>query len=125
MTAPVREAATLRRSLSVWQAVGLSAALMAPSVAANINPQGTAGLVGRVPVWEIVVPLGALALPGYTIYRNVIPYPTSGPARWFPVVAFGWVVLVALVAFLVPGFASRLAVGLGSLDPTEPERLGG
>ena len=27
----------------VWQAVGLSVALMAPSMAANINPQGTAG----------------------------------------------------------------------------------
>ena len=29
----------LKRSLSVWQAVGLSLALMAPSMAANINPQ--------------------------------------------------------------------------------------
>ena len=47
MTAPVREGTSLRRSLSVWQAVGLSVALMAPSMAANINPQGTAGLVGR------------------------------------------------------------------------------
>ena len=28
----------LKRSLSVWQAVGLSMALMAPSMAANINP---------------------------------------------------------------------------------------
>src|SRR6201992_732779 len=37
----------LKRSLSVWQAVGISVALMAPSMAANINPQGTAGLVGR------------------------------------------------------------------------------
>ncbi len=27
---------------------------------------------------------------GYTIYRNVWPYPTEGPAQWFPVVAFGW-----------------------------------
>jgi hypothetical protein len=31
----------LRRSLGVWPAVGLSVALMAPSMAANINPQGT------------------------------------------------------------------------------------
>ena len=29
----------LKRSLSVWAAVGLSVALMAPSMAANINPQ--------------------------------------------------------------------------------------
>ena len=32
----------LTRSLSVWQAVGLSLALMAPSMAANINPPSTA-----------------------------------------------------------------------------------
>ena len=32
----------LKRSLSVWAAVGLSVALMAPSMAANINPQGSA-----------------------------------------------------------------------------------
>jgi hypothetical protein len=42
-----RDKRGLRRSLSVWQAVGISVALMAPSMAANINPQGTAGLVGR------------------------------------------------------------------------------
>jgi amino acid transporter len=42
-----QERTTRRRSLSVWQAVGISVALMAPSMAANINPQGTAGQVGR------------------------------------------------------------------------------
>ena len=48
----------LKRSLSVWSAVGLSLALMAPSMAANINPQGRAGPGGRCrwrsssPRWE-------------------------------------------------------------------------
>jgi hypothetical protein len=37
----------------VWQAVGLSVALMAPSMAANINPQQTAAAAGRA------VPLAA------------------------------------------------------------------
>ena len=37
----------LKRSLSVWAAVGLSVALMAPSMAANINPQGSATYAGR------------------------------------------------------------------------------
>ena len=42
-TTPAQKTAAepgLKRSLSVWQAVGLSLALMAPSMAANINPQG-------------------------------------------------------------------------------------
>src|SRR3954464_465842 len=51
----------LRRTLSVWQAVGLSVALMAPSMAANIKPQGTAGLVGRaVPLAFLLAAIGVL-----------------------------------------------------------------
>ncbi|MEP6816288.1 MAG: hypothetical protein ABI873_12135 [Marmoricola sp.] len=44
MTATIRDdkpTRSLRKSLSVWQAVGISVALMAPSMAADINPQGT------------------------------------------------------------------------------------
>jgi hypothetical protein len=35
-------------------------------------------------------------------------------------VAFGWILLVAVVAFAVPGFAQRLAGGLAQLDHTGP-----
>jgi len=60
---------TLRRSLSVWQAVGLSIALMAPSMAANINPQGTAGSVGRaVPLAFLIATIGVL-LVAYVFVR--------------------------------------------------------
>ncbi|MGH3471190.1 MAG: APC family permease [Nocardioidaceae bacterium] len=69
-----------------------------------------------VPMWQLVIPIAALAMLCYTIYRNVFPYPTSGPARWFPVVAFGWVVLVAVIMLLVPGLARRLSFGLQQLD---------
>jgi hypothetical protein len=40
------ETPTLRRELHIWEAIGLSLALMAPSMAANINPQGMVGSVG-------------------------------------------------------------------------------
>jgi hypothetical protein len=36
-------------------------------------------------------------------------------------VAFGWVVLVALVAFGVPGFAQRLSSSLRQLDSDDLE----
>jgi hypothetical protein len=42
MAEPAASAPGLKRSLSVWAAVGLSVALMAPSMAANINPQASA-----------------------------------------------------------------------------------
>jgi amino acid transporter len=69
-----------------------------------------------VPGYETVIPVLALVMLGYTICRNVIPYPTEGPARWFPVVAFGWLALVSVVAVAVPGFAQRLGAGLAALD---------
>ena len=73
----------------------------------------------QVSTWEIVIPIAAVVVIVYTLYRNVFPYPDANPARWFPVVAFGWVLVVALVAFLVPGFAQRLATGLRELDRGE------
>src|ERR1700761_1159045 len=65
-----------------------------------------------VPMWQVIVPILALVVLGYTLYRNVIPYPPSGPGQWFPVVAGVWL-LAALVAVLVaPGFAGRLGDAL-------------
>ncbi|MHA6615775.1 APC family permease [Pseudonocardia sp. DLS-67] len=59
----------LRRGLSVWEAIGLSLALMAPSMAANINPQGTAGTVGRaVPLAFALATVGVLLI-AYTFVR--------------------------------------------------------
>ncbi|WP_246258002.1 APC family permease [Amycolatopsis anabasis] len=70
----------------------------------------------RVPAWQLIFPVGALALLGYTVYVNVIPYPSAGPARWFPVVAAG-VLLIALVAVLAaPAFARRAGERLAAAE---------
>jgi amino acid transporter len=69
-----------------------------------------------VAAWQVVIPLAALVMLGYTMYRNVFPYPSSGPPHWFPIVAFGWVVLVAVVMIASPGIARRLSAGLTDLD---------
>ncbi|MEP7091003.1 MAG: APC family permease [Nocardioidaceae bacterium] len=72
-----------------------------------------------VPQWQVVIPVLALLVLGYTIYRNVIPYPTEGPARWFPVVAFGWLALVTVLALAFPAAARRLAASMSQLDDTD------
>jgi amino acid transporter len=64
--------------------------------------------------WEIVIPLAALALLGYTLYRNVIPYPTSGAPQWFPVVAGGWIVLSIVAVLAAPRAAQRLGQRLAA-----------
>ncbi|MDN5855063.1 MAG: APC family permease, partial [Actinomycetia bacterium] len=68
---------------------------------------------------EIVIPLLALVLLAYTMYRNVWPYPEEGAAQWFPVVSFGWIALVTIVVIVFPGLARRLSAGLSSADTDE------
>jgi hypothetical protein len=71
-----------------------------------------------VPMWQLVVPLLALVVLGYTLYRNVSPYPAydDGPAFWFPIVAGGWL-LVGLVAVLVaPAMSQRAGAALMSAE---------
>jgi amino acid transporter len=69
-----------------------------------------------VPGWQVVIPVLALVMLLYTLYRNVFPYPEEGPARWFPVVAFGWLALVTIVVLAVPGLAVRLSTRLAAFD---------
>jgi amino acid transporter len=53
----------------------------------------------RIAMWEIVVPFLALVVIGYTLFRNVYPYPTEA-ARWYPIIAAAWVVAGVLVTFV-------------------------
>ena len=51
----------LSKSLGILEVIGLSIALMAPSMAANINPQGPASIVGRaVPLAFLLAFIGIL-----------------------------------------------------------------
>src|SRR3984957_2996728 len=72
----------LKRSLSVWSAVGLSLALMAPSMAANINPQGASGAGRAVPLAFLIAAVGVL-LVGYTFVRLCQYYRHSGSVYAF------------------------------------------
>src|SRR5258705_726242 len=73
----------LKRSLSVWAAVGLSVALMAPSMAANINPQGSALHAGRaVPLTFLIAAVGVLLL-AYSFVRLCQYFHHAGPLYAF------------------------------------------
>ncbi len=79
-----------------------------------------------VPMWQIVIPIAALVVLGYTIYRNVIPYPTEGPPRWFPIVAGGWLLLAVIVVVAAPQLARRIGANLTAaegISRTEAESL--
>jgi amino acid transporter len=73
----------LRRDLSIWEAIGVSVALMAPSMAININPQGTVGLVGRAVPLTFAIATGAVLLVAYTFVRLSQRFNHSGSVYGF------------------------------------------
>src|ERR1700733_474958 len=113
---PAGDLPGLKRSLSVWQAVGLSVALMAPSMAANINPQASAGTAGRaVPLTFLIAAVGVL-LVAYSFVRLCQYFHHSGSVYAF-VGAFlravgVWPHPPTWAPFMLLAIALALALGL-------------
>lgn len=79
----------LRRELNIWEAVGISLALMAPSMAANINPQGTVGSLGRaVPLGFALATVGVLLI-AYGFVRLTQQFHHAGSVYGFVGVTLG------------------------------------
>lgn len=77
------ESPHLRRELHLWEAVGISLVLMAPSMAANISPQGTAGSVGRaVPLAFALATIGVLLI-AWTFVRLTQRFNHAGSVYGF------------------------------------------
>jgi amino acid transporter len=117
------QGAGLKRSLSVWQAVGLSMALMAPSMAANINPQGAIGAGRAVPLAFLIAAFGVL-LVAYTFVRLCQYFKHSGSVYAFvgatlgprTGVVAGWGLVGTYAFYAVTTAAAAGIFGTGLLD---------
>ena len=56
--------------------------------------------------WEIVIPILGVIVLGYTLVRNIYPFP-SGSAWWGPLTALAWLVVGLFYAVIRSGAASR------------------
>ncbi len=83
LTTSETEDVKLHRNLSVWEAIGISLALMAPSMAASINPQGTAGTVGRAVPLAFALAFVGVLLVAYTFVRLTQRFHHSGSVYGF------------------------------------------
>jgi amino acid transporter len=123
----------LRKELNVWEAIGISVALMAPSMAANINPQGSALTVGRaVPLTFVLATIGVL-LVAYTFVRLCQQFhhagsvygfvgATLGPrsgvvAGWSLMGTYGFYGVVTAMAAGIFGAAFLDAIGVWNNQP--------
>jgi amino acid transporter len=68
-----------------------------------------------VPTWQIIIPIAGLVVLGYTLYRNVIPYPT-GDSAWFPVVAGVWLAVAVVAVIVAAGTARKLGAALAARE---------
>jgi amino acid transporter len=68
-----------------------------------------------VPMWQIVIPIAGLVVLGYTLYRNVWPYPT-GDGRWFPITAGVWLAAAIVAVIVAPGTARKLGAALAARE---------
>jgi amino acid transporter len=113
----------LKRSLSLWQAVGLSVALMAPSMAANINPQAAIGAGRAVPLAFLIAAVGVM-LVAYTFVRLCQYYKHSGSVYAFvgatlgprAGVIAGWGLVGTYTFYAVTTAAAAGIFGTGLLD---------
>ena len=117
----------LRRGLNVWEAIGVSVAAMAPAMAANINPQGTASVVGRaVPLSFALATVGALLI-AYSFVRLSQRFHHAGSVYGFvgailgprAGIFSGWILAVAYVLFDV-----YIAIAAGRFITDEIDRSG-
>ena len=61
----------------------------------------------RVPLWEIIVPIGALAVIGYVVYRQMDPDGKGPSSLWNTSLGLIVPAVGILGAVLLPGFASN------------------
>ncbi|MGW2103589.1 APC family permease [Streptomyces olivaceoviridis] len=71
---------------------------------------GAAGMLmrtRRVPRREMIIPAATVAVLGYTLYRNIVPYPT-GAAFWLPITAGAWIAVALAAVLLSPTLVRRI-----------------
>ena len=68
-----------------------------------------------VPMWQVVIPIAGIIVLGYTLYRNVYPYPT-GDGHWFPIVAGIWLAVAIIGVLLAPRTARKLGQALAARE---------
>jgi len=64
----------------------------------------------RAPRWEVVIPIVAIAVLGYTLYKNV--HGVAFPYSRFPLVVGVWLIVGLGIVILWPGLSRRIGISL-------------
>jgi amino acid transporter len=69
----------------------------------------------KPPAWELVVPLGGVAVLGYTLYKNT--FGLEFPYDRFPIVVLIWLLIAVAVSVLSPSIAARVGREMTRVRP--------
>jgi amino acid transporter len=72
----------------------------------------------RVGRWEIFMPVIGIAFLLYTLYRQVIPVPSS-PYNYFPYIVAAYLIIGASLVIGIPGMAARVGAALAKSEGLE------
>ncbi len=75
------------------------------------------------PLREIVIPIAAVVVVVYVLYRSIFPIP-SGPAGYFPYIAGGWILIGVVAVLLNPELARRVGRRLSQDEGIAPDADG-
>jgi hypothetical protein len=65
----------------------------------------------------VIIPIAAIVVLAYTVYRNVYPYPAkSMDAYWYPIVAGGWLLAAVIAVLVAPRTARKLGAALATRE---------
>jgi amino acid transporter len=71
----------------------------------------------QVPAWQVIIPIAAIIVIAYTLYRNVYPYPPkSSDAYWYAIVAGGWLAAAIVAVLVAPRTARKLGTALATRE---------
>jgi amino acid transporter len=73
----------------------------------------------RLPLWQVVIPVVAIAFLGYTIYKNIEG--TSFPYNRFPFVVGAWLVVGFAITVAFPGLARSIGASLAQREGLKQE----
>jgi hypothetical protein len=69
------------------------------------------------PKWQIVVPILALVLVGYTLYKNAVGL--DAPYSYFPYMVAVWILIGLAISFR-PGLTANITKQLDAMNTTAP-----
>ena len=78
------------------------------------------GRVRRAPMWQVVIPVIAIAFLAYTIYKNIKG--ATFPYDRFPFVVAIWLLVGLAIVLALPGLARRIGAGLAQEEGIDAER---